>query len=357
MDAVTRNLATAFPDSDKGISAKLVPLKAQMVGNVRSFLMVLLAAVGFVLLIACVNVANLLLARSTGRAREFGIRVAMGASHSRLLRQLLTESTLLALAGGAAGLLLARWITSAALGVLPTALPRAENIGIDGRVLLVTFGLSLFVGILFGLAPALTAARSDVQQTLKQGGRGASSFSHRTQNVFVIAEMGMALVLLIGAGLMIRSLTRLWNVDPGFNPQNVMSLGITMPPSLTKAKPEAIRAAFREWMRPESPGVAAVSQTWGAVPMGGDDEQLFWLADEPKPASQNEMKWAIDYIVGPDYLKVMGIPLKSGRFINAQDNQNSPPVVVVDDVVRANLFSKPGGSRQAHQPERRRHAD
>jgi predicted permease len=139
---------------------------------------------------------------------------------------------------------------------------------------------------------------------------------------------------------MIRSLTRLWNVDPGFNPQNVMSFGITMPPSLTKEKPVTIRAAFRELdgNLAKVPGVTAVSQTWGAVPMGGDDEQLFWLADEPKPASQNEMKWAIDYIVGPDYLKVMGIPLKSGRFINAQDNQNSPPVVVVDDVFARTYF-------------------
>jgi len=340
MNEVTRNLALAYPDTDKGITAKIVPLKAQMVGNVRPILMVLLAAVGFVLLIACVNVANLLLARSTARTREFGIRVAMGASNFRMFRQLLTESMLLAITGGAVGLLLASWITTAVLGVLPTALPRAENIGIDTRVLLVTFGLSLLAGLLFGIAPAITASRTNLQQTLKQGGRGAIGISNRTQKIFVVAEMSMALVLLIGAGLMIRSLTRLWNVDPGFTPKNVLSFGISLPSSLTKAKADTVRAALRELDGTLSsiPGVNSVSQSWGAVPMAGDDEQLFWIAGEPKPASDNEMKWAIDYIVGPDYLKVMGIPLRSGRFIGPQDNQKSPRVVVVDDVFARTYF-------------------
>jgi predicted permease len=340
MNEVTRNLALAYPDSDKGISAKIVPLKAQMVGNVRPILMVLLAAVGFVLLIACVNVANLLLARSTARSREFGVRVALGASNSRLFRQLLTESMLLAVTGGAAGLLLASWITTAVLGVLPTALPRAENIGIDTLVLLVTLGLSLLVGVLFGIVPAVTASRTSLHQTLKQGGRGALGFSNRTQKLFVVAEMSMALVLLIGAGLMIRSLSRLWNVDPGFTQKNVLTFGISLPSSLTKAKAGTVRATLRELdaTLESTPGVSAVSQTWGAVPMAGDDEQLFWVAGEPKPASENEMKWAIDYIVGPDYLKVMGIPLRTGRFITPQDDQNSPRVVVVDEVFARSYF-------------------
>jgi predicted permease len=264
----------------------------------------------------------------------------MGASNFRMFRQLLTESMLLAITGGAVGLLLASWITTAVLGVLPTALPRAENIGIDTRVLLVTFGLSLLVGLLFGIAPAITASRTNLQQTLKQGGRGAIGISNRTQKIFVVAEMSMALVLLIGAGLMIRSLTRLWNVDPGFTPKNVLSFGISLPSSLTKAKADTVRAALRELDGTLSsiPGVNSVSQSWGAVPMAGDDEQLFWIAGEPKPASDNEMKWAIDYIVGPDYLKVMGIPLRSGRFIGPQDNQKSPRVVVVDDVFARTYF-------------------
>lgn len=155
-----------------------------------------------------------------------------------------------------------------------------------------------------------------------------------------MAEMALALVLLIGAGLMIRSLTRLWNVNPGFNPQNVLSFGISLPPSMATAKPDATRAAFRELDRKlaETSGVQAASLTWGAVPMSDDDEQLFWLDGQPKPATENDMNWAIDYIVGPDYLKVMGIPLERGRFLSAQDNEQSPPVIVIDDVFARKYF-------------------
>jgi len=340
MDSVSRSLAAAFPESDKGISADIVPLKSQMVGHVRPFLTLLLCAVVFVLLIACVNVINLLLARSAGRSREFAVRVAMGATQSRVLRQLVTESLLLSLIGGTLGLLFAHWLTNAALGILPFTLPRSEEIGVDARVLVFTFGLSVFAGILFGLTPALTASKPDIQEALKQGGRGASSFTHRTQNVFVVAEMAMALVLLIGAGLTIRSLIRLWKVDPGFNPKNVLSLGMSLPPAIMSQNPEALRASIRDLdaRLAAIPGVRAETQTWGAVPLGPDDEQLFWMSDQPKPASENDMKWAIDYIVGPDYLKVMGISLKSGRFISVQDDQHSPQVVVVDDVFARTYF-------------------
>jgi predicted permease len=256
------------------------------------------------------------------------------------LRQLLTESLLLSTVGGALGLLLAHWLTNAALSILPFTLPRAEEVGLDSHVLIFTVGLSIASGILFGLTPALTAARPDIQQTLKQSARGASSFSRRTQNVFVVAEMAMALVLLIGAGLMVRSLMRLWKVDPGFNPNNVLSLGMSLPPSIMNQKPDALRANIRDLDARLAviPGVQAETQTWGAVPMGGDDEQLFWMAGHPKPASENDMKWAIDYIVGPDYLKVMGIPLQRGRFITAQDNLHSQQIVVVDDVFARTYF-------------------
>ena len=339
MRTVTEDLAAAYPDTDKGISAKLVPLKTQVVGSIQSSLLLLLAAVGFVLLIACVNVANLLLARSTGRAREFAIRIAMGATRARVLRQLLTESTLLALAGGALGLLLAHWETAALLGWLPAALPRAEEIGLDARVLLFTMAISLATGLLFGLAPALQASQPNLQQTLKEGGRGASA-RHRTQNIFVVAELAMALVLLIGAGLMIRSLTRLWSADPGFNPHHVLSFGLSLPPSMTSASVDAIRASFRDLDEKLAslPGVHAASMSWGAVPMDVDDEQLFWLEGQPKPASEHDMNWAVDYIVGPDYLKVMGIPLERGRFFNSQDKEHSRPVVVVDDVFASTYF-------------------
>jgi putative ABC transport system permease protein len=341
MEAVTRNLALAFPDADKAISAKLIPLKQQMVGDVQPLLLVLLAAVGFVLLIACVNVANLLLARSTGRRREFAIRAALGAGQGRVVRQLLTESVLLALVGGALGVLLAVWGTKAALGVLPTALPRAEEIGLDAHVLLFTIPLSRLGGVLSGVTPAvLKTSQLDLHDTLKEGGRGVSGVRHRAQSIFVIVEMALALVLLAGAGLMVRSLARLWRVDPGFNPHNVLTFGVSLPPSMMTASPDAIRAALRQLENKlaQIPGTQAVSMTWEAVPLSTDDEQLFWLDGQPKPASDNDMNWAIHYVVGRNYLKTMGIPLRRGRFLTAQDNEHSPLVVVVDDVFARKFF-------------------
>jgi len=230
MSMVTNNLAMAFPDANTGTGAKLISLKQWMVGSVQSLLWVLLASVGFVLLIACVNVANLLLARSTGRTREFAVRAALGASQGRVVRQLLTESVLLAIVSGGLGLLLAAWGTRAALSILPAALPRAEDIGLDTRVLFFTLGISLAAGVLFGLVPALKMSSPNVQETLKEGGRSASGGRHRVQGFLVVAEFAMALVLLAGAGLMIRSLARLWSIDPGFNPRNVMTVGVSLPP-------------------------------------------------------------------------------------------------------------------------------
>jgi len=340
MTSVSNNLAAAFPDTNKGISARLIPFKQWMVGDIGSLLLVLLASVGFVLLIACVNVANLLLARSTSRTREFAVRSALGASQRRMVRQLLTESLLLAVAGGMLGLMLAAWGTRAALSVLPTALPRTEEIGLDIRVLFFTLAISLLAGILFGLVPALKMSPSRLQETLKEGGRGMSGGRHRVQGAFVVAEMAMALVLLAGAGLMIRSLTRLWGVDPGFNSRNVLTVGLTLPQSMMAASPDAIRAAFREFDHKIAsiPGVEAVSQTWGSVPMAGDDEQTFWFEGQPKPANPNDRSWAIDYIVEPGYLKAMEIPLLRGRFFTNQDNEHSPRVVVVDDVFARKYF-------------------
>lgn len=349
MTSVSNNLAVAFPDTNKGISARLIPFKQWMVGDIGSLLLVLLASVGFVLLIACVNVANLLLARSTSRTREFAVRSALGASQRRMVRQLLTESLLLAVAGGMLGLMLAAWGTRAALSVLPTALPRTEEIGLDIRVLFFTLAISLLAGILFGLVPALKMSPSRLQETLKEGGRGMSGGRHRVQGAFVVAEMAMALVLLAGAGLMIRSLTRLWGVDPGFNSRNVLTVGLTLPQSMMAASPDAIRAAFREFDHKIAsiPGVEAVSQTWGSVPMAGDDEQTFWFEGQPKPANPNDRSWAIDYIVEPGYLKAMEIPLLRGRFFTNQDNEHSPRVVVVDDVFARKYFpnENPVGKR------------
>ncbi|HYA64587.1 MAG TPA: ABC transporter permease [Candidatus Sulfotelmatobacter sp.] len=349
MDRVTANLAAAYPDTDKGIGASLVPMREAMLGDVQPVLLVLLGAVGFVLLIACVNVANLLLARSTARTREFAIRAALGAGQRRLIRQLLTESILLALAGGALGLFLARWATQAALGVLPTELPRATDIRLDSHVLFFTIAISLLAGILFGLAPALKTSDLSLHETLKESARGLSGARQRTQSVFVVLEMAMALVLLVGAGLMVRTLAHLWNVDPGFDPHNVLTFSISLPPSMMNASPDAIRAAYRDVDQrfASTPGVRAVSLSWGAVPFGWDDEQLFWFADQPKPATENDMNWTISYVVDPEYLQVMRIPLLQGRFLSRRDDEHSPQVAVVDTVFAQKYFgsANPIGKR------------
>jgi predicted permease len=340
MEGVTRNLEQAYPDTDKGIGAAVIPLRKWTLGNVQSFLLVLFGAVGFVLLIACVNVANLLLVRASRRAHEFSIRAALGAGQRRIVQQLLTESTLLAAIGGGLGVLLAAAGTRAMLGALPATLPRAEEVGVDGRVLIFAAALSLLAGLFFGLTPALKTARRDLQDTLKEGGRGGSGTRHRTQGALVAAEMALALVLLIGAGLMIRTLAALSNVNPGFEADKVLTFGFSLPPSMMNASPDAVRAALREVHdRFQSvPGVQAVSFSWGAVPLSGDDEWLFWIDGQPKPATDNEMNWAIDYVVGSDYLNVMGIPIRRGRFFTARDDEHAARVAVVDEVLASQFF-------------------
>ena len=340
MNNVSDRLAAAFPEEDHGIRARLVPFRQSVVGEVQPILLALLAAVGFVLLIACVNVANLLLARSNARAQEFAVRMALGAGRMRIIRQLLTESTLLALTGGALGLLLASWGTKAALKLVPRTLPRASEIHLSAPVLGFTLFLSIAAGILFGLLPALRISQGKLQHTLKEGGRGASGARNRTQSALVVFEIAMALVLLIGAGLMIRSLVALSRVDTGFQPHGVFTASLAAPPSLKEAGPEAVRSYIREVDRriTQIPGVQAMSLTWGAFPLNYDDEGLFWLEGEPKPASQNDMHWAIRYIIEPGYLKAMGIPLLRGRFLTEMDDQHAPRVVVVDDVFARNFF-------------------
>jgi predicted permease len=340
MQRVTGDLAAAFPDTLKGIGAGVFSLKQTMIKDTQTFLLVLLAAVGFVLLIACVNVANLMLARSTVRTREFAIRTAMGASKGRLLRQLLTESLLLAFTGGAIGWLLAGWGTKVAIAQLPVTLPRAAEIGLDTRVLLFTVAITLACGIFFGLGPALKSARLNLHDTLKEGGRGGSGSRHRAQGVFVVVEMAMALVLLIAAGLMIRSLSALWNVNPGFDSHNLLTFSVALPPSMNMSHPAAIRAALRQVHRELAgvPGVQVVSLSWGATPIVSDDEDLFWMEGKPKPASDNEMSMALSYVVEESYLHVMRTPLERGRFFTPDDNENSSHVVVVDDSFAKEYF-------------------
>jgi predicted permease len=340
MKRVTGDLTAAYPDTDAGIGATLMPLKEQMVGYLSPILLVLLAAVGFVLLIACVNVANLLMARSAGRAREFAVRAALGAGRLRIVRQLLTESLVLAVAGGFLGLLFAAWGTKVALRHLPSALPRASEVGLDMRVLLFTMAVALLCGILFGLTPALRISKPNLQETLKGGGRGSGSAKHRAQGIFVVAEMAMALVLLIAAGLMIRSLSALWGVNPGFDSHNVLSFGVALAPMPKDTSPDFVRAKLRELQSrlASTPGVKSASLSWGAMPLGYDDEDVFWLEDQPKPASVNDMSWSLSYVVQEDYLKVMGIPLQRGRFFTALDNEHSPHVIVIDDFFAHKFF-------------------
>jgi len=340
MERVTRNLAQTYPDSDKGIGAALIPLRERVLGQVQPFLLLLFGAVGFVLLIAGVNVANLLLARSTGRAREFAIRMALGAGRGRILRQLLTESLLLAVIGGGLGVLLAAFGTKAALRVLPETLPRSAEVGIDARVLVFAAGISLLAGIGFGLLPALKISKSGAQAALKEGGRGGSGTRHRVQRALVAAEMALALVLLIGAGLMIRTLGALWNVNPGFEPKNVLTFGFALPSAMSGANADSVRAALREVHEKfaAAPGIQAVSFSWGALPLSSDDEWLFWIDGQPKPASENDMNWALNYVVEPDYLRIMGIPLKSGRFFTGQDDERARKVAVIDEALASKFF-------------------
>ena len=331
MERISRNLAAAYPEANTGRSVALVPMKQDVVGDVRGVLLVLLGAVGFVLLIACANVANLLLARSTGRTREFAIRAALGAGPARIIRQLLTESVMLGVAGGALGLLIAKWGTRAILAALPDALPRAEEIGIDSHVLVFTVGVSVLTGILFGLFPAIKTLRPDMHETLKEGGRGGSGARHRAQGIFVALEMAMALVLLIGAGLMIRSLAALWGLNPGFDARHVLtySVSLTSSPEVTA---DQLRAKYRASLREfeNVPGVEHVSMIGGSLPMTGDSEIPFWIEGQPKPANWSEAPFALFYLVTPGYQPAMRIPLERGRFLNAADDEHSPSVAVID---------------------------
>ena len=349
MAAVTHGLAETYPDADKGIGANIIPLRQLMVGDTQPILLVLFGAVGFVLLIACVNVANLLIARSTGRAREFAIRTALGAGRARLLRQFVTESLLLSLAGGGLGLLIAFWGTKAALAALPGALPRADEVGVDAHVLVFTLAVSLGSGILFGLAPALKMSKPNLQKTLSEGGRAVTAARQRAHAIFVVVEVALALVLLVSAGLATRTLAALWRIDPGFRSSNILTFGLNLSPSMIHAQPEKVRATLRQLdaTLASVPGVQSTTLSWGAFPMSGDDELLFWREGDPQPASKNDMNWALKYIVEPQYLQVMRIPLKRGRFFTNADDERSAPVAVIDEEFARRYFgaSDPVGKR------------
>ena len=349
LNRIMSNLATAYPSTNKDNGAKLIAMREQVVGGIAPILWTLLGAVGFVLLIACVNVSNLMLARSTGRAREFAIRAALGAVRYRLLRQSLIESVLLALVGGAVGLTIAAWGTKAVLAALPTALPRAGEIHLDARVVIFTLAISLLTGILAGLAPALKASQWHFNETLKESARGSHTGRIRAQGVFVAVEMALALVLLVGAGLMVRSLGALWKVDPGFRADNVMTFGLNFPPSQQNASAGEVRATLRELSDKlnATPGIVSASFLVGAAPMQNEDDLFFWIDGQPKPAGHSEMHMALYYTVEPGYLNTMGISLKRGRFFTTQDDERSTPVAVIDEAFARRYFGNedPVGKR------------
>ena len=331
MDAVARDLAAAYPDANKGSGITMVPLKTDVVGNVRGTLLVLLGAVAFVLLIACANVSNLLLARSTGRTREFAIRLSLGASPWRVIGQLLTESVILGIAGGLIGLALAKAAMVLILKGLADAIPRTDEIALDSRVLLFTASISILAGIVFGLAPAMRMLRPQLSETLREGGRGSSGARHRAQSVFIVVQVAMALVLLVGAGLMVRSLAALWGIDPGFDPRRVLTFATSMT-SDPKATPDMLRAKYRETLRQFAavPGVESAAMIGGSLPMTGDSEVPFWPEGETPPANQNDMTFALFYLVTPPYQQAMKIPLERGRFLGDRDDEHSPVAAVID---------------------------
>jgi len=337
MTSIARVLAQKYAKSNAGHGVTVVEMKDDMVGYIRPTLL-LLGAVGFVLLIACANVANLLLARSSARNREFAIRAALGADRQRVVRQLLTESVLLALGASLFGLLLASWGTRLVLAAVPDTLPRSQGIGLDPYVLVFTLVVSILTGVLFGLAPAFHISQVNPQEFLKEGARGSGGGRHRAEGIFVAVEVGLAVVLLAGAGLMMQSIWRLWRVDPGFDTHHVLTAQVAVSPTVM-ASPSGIRLAYRQMLdRVASiPGVQSASIT-SLIPLSDSDSEIaFWPGRGPQP-SQDQMSSAMFYIGTPDYLRVMGIPLREGRFFTDQDMLASTPVVVIDDVMARHLF-------------------
>ena len=347
MDTITARLRHDYPQTyppNGGLTFGVVPLLEQVVGDARPTLFVLLGAVGFVLVIACANVANLLLARAVARQKEIAIRTALGASRLRIVRQVLTESMLLSLSGGACGVLLAFWSLHWIHVFGPKSVPRVNDIGIDRVALVFTFVLSVFSGAVFGLVPALRVSRFDLHATLKDSNRGTAGASavwgrgHNMRRMLVISELALCVMLLIGAGLLIRSFVYLENVSPGFNPNQLLTLELTMS-GPKYDDPKAVGAAYRQlWSRLESlPGVTAS----GAVTSLPLSQMFAWgpitVEGRVPPPGENFIN-ADQRVVGGHYFEAMEIPLRSGRFFNEHDTPASPKVVVIDEYMAQQLW-------------------
>ncbi|MEN3333460.1 MAG: hypothetical protein V7641_2825 [Blastocatellia bacterium] len=348
MNAIARQLEQQYPDANAGWGVQLVPLHEEIVGKISGLLLILLGTVGFVLLIACANIANLLLARASSRRKEIVVRAALGASRRRLISQFLTESLLLALMGGLLGLLLALWGSDALIALSPGNIPRLNEAGMDGRVLGFTFLLSLLTTLIFGLAPAWQASKPDLNEVLKEEGRGASSGSgRRLRSLLVVAEVAVSVVLLVGAGLMIKSFIQLHSVNTGFDPHNLLTMEITLPPASYGQNQQQI-AFFQQALEQIKtlPGVESA----GAVqdlPFRLN-EMSFPVTLEGQPARPEAQRpKAVYRAVTDDYFRTLGIPLLQGRWFTAQDDQNAVPVVIINQAMASRFWpdEEPLGKR------------
>jgi len=337
ISTIQNGLDQFYPDANRDLGIYIEPLKQFVVGDAGKMILLLLGAVGLVLLIACANMANLLFARSAARAREFAIRSALGANRTRLVRQLLTECVLLSLLGAGLGLLIAILGVKSLPAAVSENLPRSENITVNGPVLLLTLCASIAVGILFGLAPALKSWNSDPQASLKEGGRGSTVAHHRTQSILVIVQMALTLVLLVGAGLLFRTIRHLSDVSPGFDKQHIMTFKVGVSHSLTKTA-QSTRAAYQQLIERirQIPGVQGADFT-GSVPLNGGWIMPFWIGSQKPPSLQGAPRLVM-FLTGPDYLRTMGIPLLLGRFFSPEDTTNSPCVMVIDTVLADKYF-------------------
>ena len=342
LDVIAKRIEQEHNQSHAGTTLRLVPLQEQLVGDVKPILFLLLAAVGFVLLIACANVASLLLTRSLSRQKEVAIRAALGASGWRVIRQMLTESVLLSLAGGVVGLVIAYWGIDALVAMLPenqlNALPFLKSLHIDTRILGFSFALSLLTGIVFGLAPAFQSTRLDLNEVLKEGGRTMSGGPrNRLRKAFVMSEIALAVVLLIGAGLMLKSLLRLMQTNVGFDPQNVLTMTVALPPA--KYTEASAQINFYDQLRERIktlPGVSA-SGTVDILPLQGGNTTRFLVEGDPTPPEKG-IEANIRF-VDENYFQTLGVPLIAGRNFDNRDTADTPGVVIVGKTTADRIFA------------------